>query len=154
MARPEKFRIIKSPPLFNHFKPAVIPMNRLDRIDLTIAEYEAIRLADYQNLDHVDAAKLMEISRPTFTRLIEKARQKIAALIIEGKALIIEGGNVHFNENLIKCMDCGHLFKLNINQDSKKCEKCSSENISDLAFEFGHGRCCRNRGRKGGGKDW
>ena len=145
MARPKKFRMIKSPPLFSLFKPAGIPMHKLVQIELTIGEYEAIRLADCQGLDHLEAAELMEISRPTFTRLIEKARQKTASLLIEGNALTIEGGNIHFNENLIKCLDCGHMFNLNISKDSHKCEKCDSENISDLALKFGHGRCCRHR---------
>lgn len=146
MSRPEKFRIIKSPPLFSLFKPAGIPMSELGRVDLTLAEYEAIRLADYNGLDHQKAADQMEISRPTFTRLIDKARKKTAALLIEGKSLIIEGGNIHFNENVIKCLDCGHLFRLNIGTESDRCEACGSTHISDFALKFGHGRCCRYRG--------
>jgi predicted DNA-binding protein (UPF0251 family) len=149
MARPEKFRIIKSPPAFYRFKPAGPMMRQLEHIYLSLGEYEAIRLADYEGLEHNDAAKLMEISRPTFTRLIEKARKKVASFIIDGRALVIEGGNIHFNENLIKCMDCGFVFPFTIENEVNKCEKCGSANISDLALKFGHGRCCRNR-RRGG----
>jgi len=126
----------------------------LQQIDLSVAEYEAIRLADYQGLDHAEAAILMEISRPTFTRLIEKARQKTAAFLIDGKALYVNGGSIHFNENIIRCLDCDHAFKLNIDKDIKKCEECGSENLFDLALKFGHGRCCRNRRRKGGSENW
>ena len=78
MSRPEKFRIIKRPPVFNRFKPVGIQMKQLEQIFLSIAEYEAIRLTDYEGMDHSKAAKLMKISRPTFTRLIEKARKKTA----------------------------------------------------------------------------
>ncbi len=149
MARPEKFRIIKEPPIFSRFKPAGIPMNQIELVTLSIAEYEAIRLADYEGLDHYKAAKTMEISRPTFSRLIEKARKKVATFINEGRALLIEGGNIHFNENLIKCMDCGGISRLNIEKDVKKCEKCNSVNITNFALKFGHGKCCWNRERRG-----
>lgn len=122
-------------------------MNQIGHVSLSIAEYEAIRLADYEGLDHFKSAKTMEISRPTFSRLIEKARKKVATFINEGQALVIEGGNIHFNENLIKCMDCGALSRLNIEKDIKKCEKCNSVNITNFALKFGHGKCCWNRGR-------
>jgi predicted DNA-binding protein (UPF0251 family) len=149
MARPEKFRIIKSPPVFHSFKPAGISIRQLEHIYLSLSEYEAIRLADYEKLDHAEAAKLMEISRPTFSRLIEKARKKVATFILEGHVLSIEGGKIHFSENLIKCMDCGFIFRFGIEKEIKKCEKCSSENISNFAMKFGHGRCCSNRQSRG-----
>ena len=148
MARPEKFRIIKSPPVFYSFKPVGISMNELPRLNLSIAEYEAIRLADYEGLDHVDAAERMEVSRPTFSRLIEKARKNLAAFLIEGYALSIDGGNIHFSENLIKCLDCGFFFRPKIEREVKNCEKCGSENLSNLAMKFGHGKCCWNRNRR------
>ena len=50
-----------------------------------------------------EAAEEMEISRPVFSRLIEQARKKIAQLIINGHLLSIEGGNIHFRKNIIKC---------------------------------------------------
>ena len=53
-----------------------------------------------------DAAELMEISRPTFSRLIESARKKIAIMIIEGKALNIEGGDFHIRRGKIKKNCC------------------------------------------------
>jgi len=49
----------------------------LDQVVLSLDEYEALRLAYYMNLEHLQASKEMGISRPTFTRLIEKARQKM-----------------------------------------------------------------------------
>lgn len=142
MARPKKTRMIKGPPIFNQFKPSGIPMRQLEQIELSIEEYEAVRLADYRGLDQDDAAERMEISRPTFTRLIEKARKKTAAMFVEGKGLFINGGSIHFNENILKCLDCGHVLKMNIKENIRACEECGSDNLSDFALKYGHGRCC------------
>lgn len=145
MSRPEKNRIVKCPPAYNEFKPPGVPRHTLKQVILSLAEYEAIRLADYKGLDQVDAAKDMEISRPTFTRLINKARIKLSEVIIEGKALLIEGGNIHFKNNLIVCNDCNAVFRININTDPLECASCGSANLLNLAERFGHGRCCRGR---------
>jgi predicted Zn-ribbon and HTH transcriptional regulator len=93
-------------------------------------------------LSHAEASDEMEISRSTFTRLIEKARKKIADLIIHGKVLTIDGGNIHFRNNIIRCYDCGHMFNINIKTSFTECPVCFSKNIINLAGGFGHGKCC------------
>jgi len=98
MPRPSKPRVIGSKPEICNFKPRGIPSKKLKLVNLTLDEFEAIRLADYEGLSHEDASVLMNISRPTFSRLVEKARIKIANFIIEGAELVIEGGNVQFKE--------------------------------------------------------
>ena len=115
MPRPRSDRIVQMPPLFSEFKPIGVAGKLLEQTILSLDEYEAFRLADYIGLSHAEAADEMEISRSTFTRLIEKARRKIADLIIQGKLLTIEGGNIHFRKNIIRCNDCGYMFKININ---------------------------------------
>lgn len=144
MPRPEKNRIVNKPPLFSEFKPLGVSANSLMQVLLSLDEYEAFRLADYEGLSHSEAAEEMEISRSTFTRLIEKARKKIADFIIQGKVLSIEGGNIHFRRNIIKCMDCGHMFKINIGDKFNECPDCSSTNLLNYAGGFGHGQCCIN----------
>ena len=143
MSRPKKERIVHRPPLFTAFKPIGIMGNALEQIALSLDEFEAIRLADYMSLEHSEAAEEMKISRSTFTRLIEKARNKISHFLIEGKGLFIDGGNVHFRSNVIKCQDCGHMFNTNFEQQLDKCPCCGSNKLLDLAGGFGHGRCCR-----------
>jgi len=145
MARPQKDRLIKEPPLFSEFKPAGVPGRLMDKVILTIDEYEAFRLSDHLAMSQEEAADEMEISRPTFTRLIESARKKVSELIINGKMLVIEGGNIHFRQNLIKCRSCGHMFNINMEDNIRKCPLCNSDEIINLAGGFGHGRCCRNR---------
>jgi predicted DNA-binding protein (UPF0251 family) len=53
-------------------------------------EYEAVRLADYEGLTQSTAAKSMNISQPTFNRIVGNARKKIAEAIVKGKALRID----------------------------------------------------------------
>ena len=152
MGRPQKERGVTEPPRIQSFKPTGVPRQVLERVSLTIDEFEAIRLADHQGLDHEHAAEKMNISRTTFTRLIEKARRKIADALIEVKELYIEGGSVHFRRNIFRCGNCGKLIRMNIGDPSpRKCPQCGSINLIDLAQTYGHGPCCRRRGR--GGRD-
>lgn len=145
MPRSEKNRIIKEPPLFTEFKPRAISNKYLEKIELSLDEYEAIRLADHLSLSHAEAADEMNISRPTFSRLIEKARKKMADFIISGKALHIQGGNVHFRKNILKCTHCNHMFNTEIDKSIDECPKCDSDSLMNLAAEFGHGRCCKRK---------
>ena len=142
MSRPEKERIVHTPPFFTTFKPAGVESKLLNATHLTLDEYEAFRLADYLGLSHNEAAEEMEISRSTFSRLIEKARKKISAFIVKGTLLSIDGGNIHFRKNMIKCLDCGHMFKIEMRSSITKCPQCKSKNLLNLAGGFGHGDCC------------
>ncbi len=145
MARPKTHRLIHTPPLYKGFKPIGVMGRDLVTLEMSLDEYEAIRLADYLGLDHTEAAQEMGISRSTFSRLIEKARQKTAQFFIEGKELCIEGGNIHFLGNVIRCHECGHMFNIDIGQSVSKCPECHSAKLVNLAGGFGHGRCCATR---------
>jgi len=67
-------------------------MINLEESILTVDEFEAVRLKDLGGLDEKTAAKKMNISQPTFNRLVSSARKKIADAIVNGKAIKIEGG--------------------------------------------------------------
>jgi predicted DNA-binding protein (UPF0251 family) len=66
----------------------------LEEVNLTLDELEAVRLADWKGLYQEDAAKKMDISRQTFGNIIERAHKKIADVLLNAKALRIEGGVV------------------------------------------------------------
>ena len=153
MSRPQKKRSVSTPPLFHSFKPTGVRRGDITQISLTLDEYEAVRLADYSGLEHEGAAAEMGISRPTFTRLLEKARAKISVFIVEGKELRIEGGSVHFKGNLFRCLDCGGLFGSGFEKPGAACPFCGSGKVKDLAGGFGHGRCCGKYYRAGGDRD-
>ncbi|MEJ2596456.1 MAG: DUF134 domain-containing protein [bacterium] len=147
MPRPKNNRIVHEPPLFTDFKPVGIQGSQLDVIRLSLDEYEAIRLADLEGMSQEEASEEMGISRSTFSRLIEKARNKMAGFVIKGKWLSIQGGEIHFRKNIFRCQDCGHMFKINIHARVDKCPECHSSNLRG----FGHGQCCReNLVREGG----
>jgi len=69
------------------FKPCGMPAHSLEIVTLTKDELEAIRLADLERLYQEDAANHMEVSRPTFGRILNNARAKIADAIINGKSI-------------------------------------------------------------------
>jgi len=142
MPRPQFNRIVHEPPLYSDFKPIGVRRQNLEQIILTLDEFEALRLADQLGFSHAVAANEMEISRSTFSRLIEKARKKMADFIIMGKTLTIGGGTIHFRVNIIQCRDCGHMFKINFEQTITECPSCHSNKIINLAGGFGHGKCC------------
>lgn len=152
MPRPQKMRSVHRPPLFGDFKPTGVSARRLQTLPLALDEFEAIRLADYEGLEHAESAELMEISRSTFSRLVDRARQKVAQFLVEGRHLQIDGGEVHFQGNLIRCHDCGHMFNMALDSNLTGCPACASSNLIDLAGGFGHGLCCCRHHRRTGRK--
>ena len=61
---------------------------------MALDEFEAMRLADLDGLYQEQAAGQMNVSRPTFSRIIDSAHRKMADALVHGKALRIEGGPV------------------------------------------------------------
>ncbi len=130
---PYRKRMIKEPPRFQIFKPAGISTRSLKQIEMTLDEHEALRLADYRQFEHLEASQKMNISRPTFTRLINQARSKVAKALIEGTILVIGGGNIDFKQTLHYCQDCGEIIKQTVHADLDDCQECGSTNTEDLA---------------------
>lgn len=94
MPRPFCSRRIAGRPAVPIFKPIGIPVDELDEVLMSLDEFEAIRLADLDGLYQEQAAAQMNVSRPTFSRIIDTAHSKIADALVHGKALRIEGGPV------------------------------------------------------------
>ncbi|MEN8186469.1 MAG: DUF134 domain-containing protein [Bacteroidota bacterium] len=145
MPRPKNNRIVYEPPFYTEFKPVGASHKNLEETELSLDEFEAIRLADLVGMSHEEASNEMEISRSTFSRLIVKSRKKIAEFFFQGKLLSVNGGNIHFRKNIIQCSDCGHMFRINIDTSMTECPECNSKNLLSLAGGFGHGECCRVR---------
>ncbi len=111
MPRPRKCRRISYMPGVNYFKPAGIPLRFLEEVRLTLEEAEAIRLKDIEDLDQVACAERMNISRPTFQRILDSARKKIAEALLNGKAIRIEGGNFEMTPLIYMCEN-GHQWEV------------------------------------------
>ena len=133
MARPKSPRKMVNPPKFRGFKPYGYYSTENEPVTMFFEEYEAIRLCDYELLTQLEAAKYMNISRPTLTRIYESARRKVAASFAEIKAIVIEGGKVYFDEEWFKCINCGTYFN---NPDKEKelikCALCDSKPILNM----------------------
>lgn len=93
MPRPRLCRRVGFRPNVTYFKPAGLKMSGLEEIIVTMDEFESVRLKDLMGFEQEEAAVKMNISQPTFHRLVLSARKKIADAIVNGKAIRIEGGN-------------------------------------------------------------
>jgi predicted DNA-binding protein (UPF0251 family) len=144
MPRPKSRRLIDSPPLFDSFKPTGVRGRDVVDLRMSLDEFEALRLSDYERLSQDEAAAEMDISRSTFSRLIESARRKSSEFLIEGKRLIIDGGPIHFKGNLFECRSCRSVFPARFGAVRVECPQCGSTDLIDRAGEYGHGDCCQN----------
>jgi uncharacterized protein len=130
MPRPIRNRKIVDPPKMSGFKPFGMPLNELQVMELQFDEFESFNLINYQDLPQDLAAEKMGISRPTFTRIYNKALKKIAKAFVECAAIKIEGGSVDFEKQWYKCSKCFKLFDEIDNH--VKCNGCNSFSNSDL----------------------
>ena len=114
MPRPTKERAVGMMPPWARFKPAGIPIDELEDEIITVEEMEALRLADLDGLDQDQASQCMDISKPTFCRVLMQARQKVARALWQAKCLQVEGGNFRLEKgcsrgrSLWKCASCGN----------------------------------------------
>lgn len=94
MPRPRIPRFLGFSPDIYYFKPQGIPLRFLEEVTLLPDELEALRLHDVDNLEQTAAAEKMQISQPTFARLLDSAYKKVAEALIKGKAIRIEEKSV------------------------------------------------------------
>jgi predicted DNA-binding protein (UPF0251 family) len=144
MGRRQMWRKVSSVPLITYFKPAGIRMNELEEVRLLVEEAESIRLKDLEGLEQEECAERMNISRSTFSRILDSARQKIADALLNGKAIRIMGGNFEMAVRRFKCV-AGHEwdvpFETMILAPPEVCPRCETPSIMPLfAPGMGSGR--------------
>jgi predicted DNA-binding protein (UPF0251 family) len=96
-------RWIRHHPPAQFYTPHGVPLRRLRGVTLSLDGLEALRLADADGLEQEQAAELMGISRPTFSRLLAEARGIVARGLVNGWAIRIEGGNYEFADESLFC---------------------------------------------------
>lgn len=94
MARPEKLRRVGCGAPGRGFKPIGRPVAGLEVETLRLDELEAIRLADVEGLYQEAAAQRMGVSRPTFARILARARSATARALVEQRVLVVGDGPV------------------------------------------------------------
>ncbi len=143
MPRPPKRRRIKNIPYIRFFKPAGIPGRELEEVLLSLEEVEALRLKDVEGLNQTESAEKMNISRPTFQRILTGAHKKVAEALLEGKALRFEGGDYELAKGRYRCKECGTEFMLKINRrckghghgrkkHGKICPECGADAVEQI----------------------
>jgi DNA-directed RNA polymerase subunit RPC12/RpoP len=119
---------------------------------LKLEELEAIRLKDLEGLEQGECAEKMEVSRPTFQRILISAREKVADSLVHGKAINVEGGNFTRNICPVKCLECGKIWLESfenlesINNGDCACPACGSLQV--VCEKVSQGRFCRRNCRR------
>ena len=158
MPRPTKWRRVGFVPEITYFKPAGVPIHALEEVCLSVEEAEAIRLKDLEGMEQEQCAQTMQISRPTFHRVLVSARGKLADALLNGKAIRIEGGNFEMAMRRFRCCSDGHEwdvpFENMIAGPPPACPVCKSPDIQPAPGRgLGLGGRSRRRGRGGGNRD-
>ena len=91
MSRPVKVRRICSMPQVREFIPR--PNACEGHIQMSIDEYEVIRLIDNLGYSQKECSEQMCVARTTVQAIYDAARRKIADAIVNGRRLVIAGGN-------------------------------------------------------------
>lgn len=126
MPRKQKQRKVFLPPRIDGYK--AIGHDHSESIELNLDEVEAIKLLDYENLNQHDVAIIMNVSRPTLTRIYDRARKKIATAITEGKNISFKGGNIYFEDNWYICTQCDISF--NSIEKNISCPFCKQDKFT------------------------
>ncbi|SEW43641.1 Predicted DNA-binding protein, UPF0251 family [[Clostridium] fimetarium] len=91
------------------FEPIGENKNMDDFVKLNVDEYEVIRLIDFEKLTQEQCATQMFVSRTTITSIYGLARYKMADALINGKKLMVSGGEFKLCEHNRECCRKGRL---------------------------------------------
>ncbi len=148
MARLKSLRTLQELPAVKGFRPMWMRANLAQAVVLKLEEYEVFRLIDYEGMIHEEVAQMMNVSRPTVTRIYDSARKKLARALVEGRSFLIEGGDVLLRKSYYICEDCQHRIILARGIGMPEiCPACNSGKILSLedCFLRGCRRCRRCR---------
>lgn len=94
MPRPKKCRKVCSMPDCENFIPLEGKDASEEPVEMSIDEYEVIRLIDLKGYTQEECALQMDIARTTVTGIYNGARRKLALMLVEGRRLRITGGDI------------------------------------------------------------
>ena len=100
MARPIKWRRVCCLPESSRFGPLNAPADAENHVNMTVDEYETIRLIDLEGFTQEECAKQMNVARSTVQGIYIEARRKLAESLVNGKVLSIEGGEYRLCDDL------------------------------------------------------
>jgi len=102
-------------------------------VSMTVDEFETIRLIDLEDFSQEDCCRQMQVARTTVQAIYASARKKLADVIVNGRQLVIEGGD-------IQLCGCGK------NCAGRRCRSCNRspepipvEGVMKIAVTFENG---------------
>ncbi len=132
MPRRRRLRKVVAPPGFRGYKPYGMKSSSKESVELLYEEYEAIKLTDYDLMNHQEASEIMGVSRPTFARIYESARRKMAKALVETREIKTAFGNAWMDKNWYECNSCHARFTIPRTLSEHKCPLCASKEIELL----------------------
>ncbi|MDO5292909.1 MAG: DUF134 domain-containing protein [bacterium] len=143
MPRPSKRRRICTEPSCDSFGPIKEDITSQSKIVMTVDEYETIRLIDLEGISQEECAKRMNVARTTAQSIYNSARVKIAECLVNGRKLLIAGGNYEICDGNAACFRHGRChFKTEIIKLEEK-----KENIMRVAVTFDNGQIFQHFGK-------
>ena len=136
MARPSKTRFICKMPTHCRFTTEGNPKNG---INLTVEEYETIRLMDYLGMTQAECAKQMSVSRATVQALYTEARKKMARFLVEGTYMEIGGGNFQLCSSPCSRTSC-------FQKQTQNKKKSKGDNTMKIAVTYENGEVFQHFG--------
>ena len=117
------------------FRPVEIRPGELENVRLLVEEAEAIRLNDLEGLEQEECATRMNVSRSTFSRILDCARHKVADALLNGKGIRIEGGNYEMAFRRFRCVS-GHEWEVPFERliagPPEACPRCDTPSVMPL----------------------
>lgn len=141
MPRPTKCRRVC------HFPPSLefYPLQEGETntpVILTVDEYETIRLMDLEGLSQQECSQWMEVARTTVQRIYESARKKLALALVEGRPLLIAGGDYRLCDGQAGCSYDSCFKRMYHQQYEKKKGVC----IMRIAVTYKNGQIFQHFG--------
>lgn len=107
MPRPRKWRKVCCLPNTNRFGPLNGCVSPDDVIQMTVDEYETIRLIDREGFSQEECSTYMQVGRTTVQLIYNSARKKLATALVDGLPLRIEGGDYQLCDGKEEFCGCG-----------------------------------------------
>lgn len=121
MPRPKKWRKVCCMPVRTAFAPVGTDFCAKDAAVMTVDEYETIRLIDHEGFTQAECAGYMNIARTTVQQIYNDARRKLSVSLVEGRPLLIEGGEYRLCDGKEPFCGCGGCRR----------HRCAAGNNSD-----------------------
>ncbi len=135
MPRPKKWRKVCCMPSSTEFAPVGADFCPDEAVVMTVDEYESIRLIDHEGFTQEECAGYMKIARTTVQQIYNDARKKLSVSLVEGKPLLISGGEYRLCDGSEPYCNCGGCRRHRCgrrNEHQNELKGQENENCSDV----------------------